>query len=300
MRFATLAFLFDEAYKNIKRNGLMSIAAITTVTITMAILGGVDYSLYRVYQVASTLPSKFEIQVFLKTSATRNQTLALKNTIQRMPGVKTVSLFTKETAWAEMQQEDKERRTFLTGDVPGNPLPDRLDIKMTRPQDIHPMCLALRDSARFPWIDTVKEDNETLNRMMATTRLIANLGIVIGLLLLTASAFVIQNTIRLTVYARRREIRIMQLVGATSRFIRFPLILEGFFYGCLGSLLASGIVLFAAEQFSNYVRAFQTPISENLPQGINPFVFVLGMMVVGMLIGSFGVFLSIRRFLKRV
>lgn len=300
MRFATLAFLFDEAYKNIKRNGLMSIAAITTVTITMAILGGVDYSLYRVYQVASSLPSRFEIQVFLKTNATRKQTLALQNTIQRMPGVKVVSLFTKEAAWAEMQQEDKSQQTFLTGDVPGNPLPDRLDIKMQQPQYIHPMCLALRDSSHFPLVDTVKEDNETLNKVMATTKLIANVGIVIGLLLLVASAFVIQNTIRLTVYARRREIRIMQLVGATSRFIRFPLVLEGIFYGCLGSLLASGIVLFAAEQFSNYASSFQTPISEQLPQGINPFTFLLGMIVVGILIGSFGVFLSIRRFLKRV
>jgi cell division transport system permease protein len=298
MHLSTFGFLIEEAGKNIRRNGLMSVAAITTVTISMAILGGVLYSMFRLHQIASSFPRQFEILVFMKTNATRDQTLALKRKIEKMNGVEHVKLFTREQAWAEMQQKDKENSTSIASELQANPLPDRLDIRMKDPEFIHPMAVLLENTKNCPEIDTVKEDRETLNRVIATSRLITNIGAAAGLILLIATAFVIQNTIRLTVYARRREIRIMQLVGATANFIRFPLVLEGILYGILGSLVASALILFSAQQVSRYATSFETPIAQYLPPAINPWIVLFYMLSAGILIGCAGVFLSIRRFLK--
>src|SRR5262249_48214934 len=126
------------------------------------------------------------------------------------------------------------------------------------------------------------------------------IGFAAASLLFLGTAFVIQNALRLTVIARRREIRVMQLVGATPGFIRFPMVLEGIFYGAVGSLIASGLVLFVANQISTYSERIVSPLASMMPRAAGPSIVILLMVGAGAVIGWSGSLLSVRRFLKRI
>jgi cell division transport system permease protein len=300
VRLSTLVFLIGEAGRNIRRNGMMSLAALSTVAITLAVFGGASFTLYRLNQYLDALPRQFEIAVFVDVKRTPAETRDLRQRVAALPGVSNVTVFSRDQAWAEMQQDDAKRRTDLTANVGANPLPDRLDVRVTDPRATLRIAEQLRKKARFPEIDSVRDDRETVERLLAAARLVRNVGGIIALLLFVASAIVIQNTIRLTVVARRREIRIMQLVGATAAFIRLPLVLEGILYGAVGALLAGGMVLYVAWQIAQYTSHIETPLSQAVPPPLSPSVMLGILVLAGAVVGLVGSVLSIRRFLKRV
>src|SRR5207248_7909378 len=138
----------------------------------------------------------------------------------------------------------------------------------------------------------VLEDRETLDQVLAISRLIRNVGGAAAILLFLATALVIQNTIRLTVFARRKEIHVMQLVGATRGFIRLPMVLEGVFYGVVGALVASGFVLLTAQQTSRYAEQFHSPIMQSMPEAVGPGMVIGSLVAMGALVGWFGSALS--------
>ena len=216
-----------------------------------------------------------------------------------MPGVAHVGLVPREQALAEMVQEDRQR-------APASPARWRRTrcriawmSGLADPRNTGRFAATLRDSTAFPEIDSVRDARENLEKLLATARLIRNVGGVAAGLLFLATAFVIQNTIRLTVVARLREIRIMQLVGATASFIRLPLVLEGIFYGYYrGRDSANGVVLFVAYQVSLYVKRFQTPLAASMPAPVGPWVVAGVLIALGATVGGGGSLLSIRRFLK--
>ncbi len=295
MSLSSISFVFDEAAKNVRRNGLMSLAALTTVAISMAVLGGALFTLYRLHQFAEAQPRQFEVQVYLRTAVRGRETLKVKRRIQELPGVASITLFPAEKALAELEQRDKETGGGLTDALEGaNPLPDRLDLHMTDPKLTARVTAQLSDKKRFPQVDTVRDARDTLEMLFSLQRVVRNVGAIAALLLFLATAFVIQNTIRLTVFARRREIRIMQLVGATPSFIRMPMMLEGIFYGVAGSLLASGVVVFVVYQVSKYAGRYVSPLTQNMPAPVGYDVIVGVLVFLGALIGWMGSVLSIR------
>lgn len=304
MGLSSLTFLIEEAGKNIRRNGLMSLAALTTVTVAMTILGGALFALYRLHQSVESLPQQFEICVFVQPKLPREKTLEVQQRLRALPGIAHVGLVTKEQAWAEMQQQDRERGENITAALEGeNPLPDRLDVRLADARRTAQIVERLRDPTQFPEVHNVRDDRKTLNQVLALSRLVRNIGGAAAVLLLLATAFVIQNTIRLTVFARRRDIRIMQLVGATPGFIRLPLVLEGLFYGVVGAAVAGGIVLFAAGQISAFLAKSETPLlalMQPASDPLGPSAMVGLLIALGALVGWTGSALSIRRFLKRV
>ncbi len=300
MSLSGLSFLIAEAAKNIRRNGLMSLAALTTVAISMAVLGGALFTLYRLHQFAEAQPRQFEIAVFLRGDVDRDDVEGIRKRILAIPGVATVSLTTKEQALADLQQKDAAAGTGIASALGGNPLPDTLNVRLSDPHANNRVASILRSRNRFPEVEGVREDRETLEKLFMVQRVIRNVGGVAAALLLLATAFVIQNTIRLTVLARRREIRIMQLVGATPGFIRLPLVLEGIFYGVAGSLIAGGLVLFVVAQVSSYGSRLVSPIAQTMPPALGPQITLSVFVCLGAVIGWIGSALSIRRFLKRV
>jgi cell division transport system permease protein len=298
---SSLAFLIDDAGKSIRRNGLMSIAALTTVTIAMAVFGGAVFALYRLHQFADAQPRQFEIAVFLRPDLPREKAMAAQSRIDALPNVARVGLFTREQAMTQLQEDDRSAGSSIAEALAGdNPLPDRLDVRVSDPAMTGRVSAALRDRRAFPEVDRVRDERDTLNKLIATSTLVRNVGCAVAALLFIATTFVIQNTIRLTVVARRREIRIMQLVGATPSFIRFPMVLEGLFYGAAGALVASAIVLFVAYQTSRYVGKFDTPLSQAMPPALGAHVVVASLVACGILIGWTSSMVSIRRFLKRI
>jgi cell division transport system permease protein len=300
MSLSSLWFLIEEAGRNIRRNGLMSVAALTTVTIAMAVFGGSVYGIYRLHQFVQAQPSQFGIAVFLRADATRADAIALQRRLAGLPGVSSVDLYTKEQALGAMMAEDARRGSGVAAALEENPFPDRLDVRLEDPRQTRAIADALRNRSVYPTIDAVRDDRETLDKLLATSRLIRNVGGVLAALLFIATAFVIQNTIRLTVYARRREIRIMQLVGATPGFIRLPLVLEAIFYGAFGGLAAAGLVLFVVSQVSTYVGRFETPLGQGAPPAVGARVVLSGLVLVGGAIGAVSGIVAVRRFLRRV
>jgi cell division transport system permease protein len=297
---AAVVFLLEEAAKNIRRNGMMSLAALSTVAVAMSVLGGSVWSLYRLHQFADAQPKRFEMQVFLKPELDRDTAVAVMDRLRALPDVAEARLFPKERAWQELQNQDRDRGQAISQALAGeNPLPDRIDLRLGDPAATRTVSTSLRDRVAWPEIDQILDAQADLEKLMAAGRLVRNVAGTAAVLLLIATALVIQNTIRLTVLARRREIRIMQLVGATSAFIRLPMVLEGLFYGLIGALIGGGAVLLAARQLTLYGGRLVSPLAQGLPAPASPALVLALMAVTGGMVGCLGSMLSLHRFLAR-
>ncbi len=300
MSFSAFAFLVDDAAKSIRRNGLMSIAALTTVTVAMAVLGGSLFTIYRLKQFADSQPRRFEILAFVEPKADAATVESVRDRATRIPGVASVRVYTKDQALRDLQAEDRRQHTEIVASLEGiNPLPDRIDVRVSDPAVTERVAGELR-SPRFPEIEQVRDENDALSKLIALSNVIRNVGGAVAVLLFIATAFVIQNTIRLTIYARRREIRVMQLVGATPAFIRLPFLLEGTFYGSAGATAAACLVLFVVAQVSSYAGQFQTPLTQGVPPAVPSGVIVIMMVAGGAAVGIVTSAISLRRFLRKV
>jgi cell division transport system permease protein len=292
-----LAFLVHESVLNIRRNGLMSLAALGTVTVALTVLGASLWTAHRINEFAETQPQKFnQIDVFLANEIERPQTLAVQERLRRLPHVKRVHLTTKEVAWARLQSDEPG----LTQEVPGNPLPDKFEVEAADVNRVGQLAHLVRNRSQFPEVANVNDASEEIRTMLGFARVIKVVGGGAALGLFVATLFIVHNTIRLTVFARRREIRIMQLVGATPGFIRFPLLLEGLFHGVIGAAIASGIILLCGREVSRFIAQFHSPLLGDVPSRLGPGDVVFGLVVIGAFVGLAGSYLSMRRFLKQI
>ena len=297
MNLISLGFLCRECLLNIRRNGLMSLAALGTVTVALTVLGSSLWSAYRLNEYARQQPQMFnQMDVFLPASADREQANDLKTKLEADPSVAVAKLVTKERAWAELQSDTPS----LTEAMPENPLPDKLEVRAKNPAQVTALAVRLRDPNQFPEIERVFDAGADVRKMLAIARLIKVIGGGVALGLFIATLFIVQNTIRLTVFARRREIRIMQMVGATPNFIRLPLLLEGLFHGVVGGLLAGGIILFFGREVSQAVASIHSPLIGDVPSQAGPLDVIGGIIAIGAFVGLLGSHLSMRRFLKQI
>ena len=297
MNLTSLGFLCRESLQNIRRNGLMSVAALGTVTVALTVLGASLWSAYRLNEYARQQPQMFnQIDVFLPVESSREQAAALKTKLETEPAIAVARLIPKEKAWAELQSDTPS----LTEALPDNPLPDKLEVRAKDPAQIGNLAVRLRDANQFPEIAKVFDAGAEVREMLAVARLIKLIGGSVALGLFIATLFIVQNTIRLTVFARRREIRIMQMVGATPNFIRLPLLLEGLFHGVVGAIIAGGVILFFGRAVSQAVASIHSPLAGNLPSAIGPFDVLGGILAIGAFVGLLGSHLSMRRFLKQI
>jgi cell division transport system permease protein len=297
VRLNSLIFLLHEGFLNIRRNGLMSLAALGTVTVALTVLGASLWTAYRIHEIAAEQPQTFnEIDVFLKKEIDRDQALDVQERIRRLPEVQRVHLVSRERAWAEMQN----REPTLTQVMPDNPLSDKFEVGAKQAAEVDRLARILRDSAQFAEVDQVNDASQEVRTMLGFARIVKVMGGCAAIGLFIATLFIVQNTIRLTVFARRREIRIMQLVGATPGFIRFPLMFEGVFHGIVGAAIAGGLVLLGGREVSRFVAQLHSPLIGEIPSHIGPIDMVSGLIAIGAFIGLVGSHLSMRRFLKQI
>lgn len=296
MKLESLAFLFHEGVLNIRRHGLMSLAALGTVAISLTVLGGTAWTAYRVNEIAQRQPQRFnEIDVFLHPEAAREQTLEVQQRISALPEVSGVHLTTREEAWRLLQH----REPTLTQAMPENPLMDKLEVQVRESSRVGGVAAALRSTKTYPEVMQVNDANAEVRMLLAFARFIKVIGGSITVGLLIATLFIVQNTIRLTVFARRREIRIMQLVGASPGFIRFPLLFEGVFHGLIGGGIAGGVLWFCSREVSRFVTMLHSPLIGDLPSRIGPVDVLGGLIGIGVLIGLIGSYLSLHRYLRQ-
>lgn len=281
-----------ESLVSIKRNGLMSLVSISTLALTLSVLGAFILLILWLHGIASTLPDKLEVAVFLEKNAPKQQVMEIRSDIAAMEHVKSATIIPAEIGWEEFKK-NMGGQLELSG-VEGNPLPDMIRVRVDDPRFIVGIANKVR---AIPLIDEVNEGRDLVEQLVRFADLIKVLGGAAGIVLFLVTTFIISNTIRLTVFARRREIKIMQMVGATNWFIRLPLMFEGMILGAIGGALACGLIYAAASYIVKVVTRVM-PLLAQFSVNVEPTQFVGGLTVVGCLVGAVGSMISIRRFLK--
>lgn len=287
----SLFFLIRECWLNLRRQGLMVLACVSTAAVALSILGVFILLALQLYVVADAAPRQLEIHAFLQAGAPRKVVQARMKEIQAIPGVAQVRLVPREQAWAEFRKQSihKEELEGFTD----NPLPDKLEIVAANPKQSLKIAGQVRG---LPGIAEVKDAKETLVRLLSIFDVVRLVGLGLSILLAIGASAIIGNAIRMTLFARRRDIRVMQLVGATNSFIRLPFVLEGMVQGALGGALACAAVFAVLHYYTTRLLP-QLSVSAQFALPLDLPHFCSAIVVGGAMIGMLGSLVSIRKFL---
>ncbi|WP_068497190.1 permease-like cell division protein FtsX [Paenibacillus kribbensis] len=304
MTFNTFLRHMREGFKNIFRNGWMSVASITSIIVSLLILGVFIMLVLNVNSLADQADSQVEVNVFLELNVDQSMRETLQKEIAAMPEISKTSFVTKAQGLEELRKDlGDSGKDLLEGfDKDSNPLPDKIVVEVIEPTTVPFVAEKIEKlNTLHPEkpILKVRYGKGTVETLFTITKLIRNVGFIFVAGLAIMSMFLISNTIRVTILARRREIGIMKLVGATNFFIRWPFFIEGALIGLIGSLITVGIL------FTGYQRlltAVQGDIALNMLklmplEGIWIQLSAL-LVILGMLVGIIGSTLSMRKFLK--
>ena len=272
----------------------MSLASIITMGLALSVLGGFSLLVLGLSNTAKTQLQKFEVAAFVKKGTPDSTVKELEKKIKKLPHIKTVQLVGADEAWREFRR-DMSGNVDLTG-VKHNPLPDTFRITTDDPASTPAIAGYIR---KMSGIDEVNEASREIEQVMRLANLIKLIGGIAVALLFLVTAFIVGNTIRMTVYARRREIRIMQLVGATNWFIRMPFVFEGTILGTVGGGIACVLVYFGAHYVSRTATRIM-PLLSQFTSNVDPLQFFLCIVLVGGMLGMMSSMISVRRFLGKV
>lgn len=294
MKIRTFEYFVKEAVNSLKRNGLMSIASISTVALSLLILGMFLIMVLNLNHMASTLESQVQVSVYLQDGLSDVETREVGTRITKLPGVNQVIFIGKEEAMARFKQRLGDQQSILKALDGNNPLPNAFEVKMDTPEKVKPVAQAI---AQFKGVENAKFGQEVVEQLFALTKMVRIFGVVLIGFLALAALFIISNTIRLTVFARRKEIGIMKYVGATDWFIRWPFLLEGIILGFGGALVAVVLLnqTYGALVHQVYESLAFLPL---IPQ--YPFITTISivLLVVGTGIGALGSTISLRKFMQ--
>lgn len=303
MTFNTLLRHLREGAKNVFRNGWMSVASITSIIVSLFILGVFLLLVLNVNSFADAADSQVEISAYLNSDVDQATREKLQNDIGSMAEVSRVTLIPKAEGLKDFKKKmGEEMKDLLEGyDEKTNPIPDTLKIEVVEPTTVPYVASkisALSDQYPNDPIYKVRYGQGTIEKLFKITKAIRNIGFAfVGGLALMAM-FLISNTIRVTILARRREIGIMKLVGATNMFIRWPFFVEGALIGFVGSTITVALLFVGYNQLVYSVKADITLAFRLIPVG-EIGLQVGGLLLgLGLLIGIWGSTMSIRKFLK--
>ena len=294
MKLRTGEYFIQEVLRSLKRNNWMSFASIGTVAVSLFVLGVFLILVLNMNRMASTLESQVQISVYLQDDLKKQARIDLQSDIEKMQGIDTVKYVDKDEAKERLSERLGDQKYLLDALGDKNPLPDAFEVTVRTPEMVETAAKAIE---RMDGVESAKYGQDVVEHLFDITRLMRIFGLVLMLLLAGATIFIISNTIRLTVFARRKEIAIMKYVGATDWFIRWPFLMEGIVLGCIGGIL-SAIALrsfYAAMAAKIYSTLAFFPL---MPQ--YPFMNYVTVAIVlsGMVIGAIGSAFSLKRFLE--
>jgi cell division transport system permease protein len=291
MRFG---FFLREAFRATRRSSASSFAALATVLVTMLMLGVFIPIVQATNGAANTVRSRVEVDVYFKSAATTADETRVREKINQIPHVKRVKFVSKQQALRQQEKSDPAAYKLLGS----NPLPDTFQVIPTDPKYV----LSVRDALSpnggtiDPSVQTVSNKRSDTKKILQVTNLVTITAAVLTVLLVVASVLLIANTIRLSLYSRRREVEVMKLVGATDWFIRWPFVIEGVVVGAAGAALALVILavtkVFVLDPLANNWTLIAAPKTI-------PFIALIGVLLgAGVLVSAVGSGLSLRRFLR--
>ncbi len=284
----------SEACKSFWRNSFMSIASIVTVALSFFILGIFAIMVANLDNFADNLENQVQISVYLKDGLTTEQVMSVGKRLKALPEVRQIKFTDKDQAMTELKERMKDQPGILEALEGKNPLPTSYEITFTQAGAVKK---AAQIVATYPEVESSHYGQEIIEQLLNITRVIRWGGMALIVLLTVATLFIISNTIRLTVFARRKEIGIMKYVGATNWFIRWPFLLEGLLLGFIGGVIADA----ALVQFYRFVTSEIHHSLAFLPLvGMNPFMYQvgIGLLLLSMIIGAVGSTISLKRYMK--
>ncbi len=291
MKVRTVGYYFQEALTSLRRNGLMALASVGTVAVALLILGGALLTVLNANNIMKSVENELLISVYLQEGVDETAIGDLEQQINDTPGVAKSRFISKEESLEKLRQQFGETKGSL--EFSRNPLPDSFEVNAEKSNLVKGIADKIRGLSGVEKVNYPAEVVQKLSTLVEWVRLI---GAVIIILLALAAVFLISTTIRLTVFARRREIGIMKFLGATNWFIRWPFVLEGVFLGLAGALVSGLILYFVNFYIVEAVKQF--PFMRVQTDMKDVYIILGSLLGGGIFIGAIGSVISVRKFLQ--
>jgi cell division transport system permease protein len=295
-------FFLREALRAMRRNAAPSLAAVATVLITTLVLGVFIPVVRAATAKTNEVRNKIELEVFINDDASRAEVAELGNMIRDIRHVESIDFISKAEALRILQRRLGDKSS-ITEDLPGNPLPRSYRIKLDDPQNADVVKSGLAPVGSngeprpiSPAIQEVKDREDDTQKILSATSTIKILLASLAGLLVLASVLLVANTIRLSIFARRREVEVMRLVGATNWFIRWPFVIEGLLVGFLGGIVAVALLWLAkvtvVDPWSDRFALIAAPDT------IRFSLLVIVLLCAATAVSAVGSGITLRRFLR--
>jgi cell division transport system permease protein len=291
MRF-NWGFFVREALKNMRLNLLMSVTAVTTTAVCVLILGAGLLVSSHVEGVIRQVGKDVQITAFFSQNASPERIDETREAVSGYPEVEEVAYVSREEALRRLRANFADQPEVVDG-LGSNFLPASLEIKLADPAASNAVAEKLREDG----FEELNYPQQTIERLNQVTGYVIWALRAATALFLVASVLLISNAIRISIFARRKEIEVMKLVGASDGFVRWPFVLEGLAQGLVGATLAALVVVWANALFVEWAQS-AVPFFGISTGSVNTLLLLPLLVLVGVAIGVFGSFLSVRRFLK--
>ena len=294
----TFGFFLREALRGLRRSSAPALAALLTVVITALVLGVFIPIVQATTGTANEVRNRVVVDAYLKDSATEADRAEAQRELEGTAGVKSVEYISKDEALRELGHKvtDTQDKIELLG---SNPLPSLFRITPDDPDELKAIVAQIaprRARPRLDAIDDVQNRESDTGKILSATGLVKGLGAVMAGLLILASIALVANTIRLSVFARRREVEVMKLVGATNWFIRWPFVIEGVIVGFLGGILSVLLLAIAkttvVDPLSDRFALLAAPDTIDFP------LLIVLLLFACVAVSAIGSGITLRRFLR--
>ena len=288
-----------EGAKGLVRNGWMTFASVSAVTVTLLLVGIFAMVMFNVNKISDNVEKDVEIQVFVERESDQAKIDAVGKKLEQMPGVESVRYSSKEEELDRFKEQLGEGSQAYQSVEKDNPLHDRYIVKATSPNETETIANTVK---KMENIDSVEYGEDYVEKMFNFLEGVRIGGIILIVGLTFMAMFLISNTIKVTIFSRRREIEIMRLVGAKNGFIRAPFFIEGLLMGVLGALIPIAVVYFGYDVTYNALQPQLVTLNKSIftliPPGELSVQISLILLALGAFIGVWGSTTSLGRFLK--
>lgn len=298
MNGSSLRYLFKEGFRNTWSNRMMSIASICVLMSCLVLIGCASMIFLNIESLLGRIEEENVVMVYIKDGTTDADINAMGDSLKKMDNIKEVEFVSKESAWQEqldtMEEAQAKFFTEISSDIP---LPDAYKVTVN---DLSQFDSTVDQIKQLQHIDTIRENKDLAQKLVTIRHGVEVISVVIVAVLLAISVFIIQNTIKLTVYSRRLEISIMKSVGATNGFVRLPFVVEGMILGVISGVISLGLVWafyeFAINQFGDLISS----LGLEALKFSNYALPMLGIFIaIGIVTGVGGALLSMGKYLNK-
>ncbi|MGN7309493.1 permease-like cell division protein FtsX [Alkalicoccobacillus gibsonii] len=296
MKFRTVGRHLKEGTKNLGRNGWMTFASISAVTVMLLVVGIFLLLILNMNHMATQVEDDVEIRAYIELTASEEQQDELRASIEDITDVKEIAFLGKDEGLSNLIDSLGDGGQAFESVREENPLNDMFVIEAANPQSIETVAAEIEGLSN---VESVAYGQDFVERLLQITDIGRYIGLGLVIALMLTAMFLIANTIKLTIVARRKEIRIMKLVGATNGFIRWPFLVEGLLLGLIGSLIPILLVIYGYKfLYDNYGTQIEGNFFALLP--VYPYMLQIALLLlaVGLFIGAWGSVMSVRKFLK--